>query len=217
VAQTHAWDGLFWEESADIAALRDELPDAELDRPSLCAGWAVRDVVGHMLVGHTTSAPKLVLQLVRYRFNLARGSAEASRRLAQSLTPAQIRSQWRDVVTNRTGKGAVRIIPRRDGYVDHTVHHQDIRRALGRPREIPPDRLTAVLDAAVVSSAPTFSPKKNVAGLSLEATDVAWRHGQGPAVRGSGEALLMAAAGRRVALADLEGEGVAVLSARTGG
>ncbi|MBS2080075.1 DinB family protein, partial [Mycobacterium tuberculosis] len=29
--------------------------------------------------------------------------------------------------------------------VDGTIHHQDIRRALDRPREVPPDRLERVL------------------------------------------------------------------------
>lgn len=45
---------------------------------------------------------------------------------------------------------------------DRTIHHQDIRRALGIPRSIPPDRLAAVLDFAL--GAPTLPAKKNAKG-----------------------------------------------------
>ena len=61
---------------------------------------------------------------------------------------------------------------------------------------------------------PFFGTKKTVAGLRLEATDVGWSHGDGPVVAGPGEALILAAAGRPVALADLDGDGVGELAAR---
>lgn len=64
---------------------------------------------------------------------------------------------------------------------------------------------------------PLFSPKRNVAGLKLRASDIGWTHGDGPAVEGPGEAIVLAATGRKAALADLEGDGVAVLRERTGG
>ena len=44
-------------------------------------------------------------------------------------------------------------------------------------------------------------------GLRLVATDIDWSHGGGPEVRGPGEALLMAMAGRGDALKDLSGPG----------
>jgi hypothetical protein len=46
------------------------------------------------------------------------------------------------------------------------------------------------------------------------ATDLDWSHGSGPEVRGSGEALLMAMAGRRAALDDLDGPGKAKFAQR---
>ena len=51
-------------------------------------------------------------------------------------------------------------------------------------------------------------------GLRLRATDLDWSAGDGPEVAGPGEALALAMTGRGVALADLSGEGVAVLEAR---
>ena len=216
MAPTHAWNDLMWTEMGDIGTLLNELPDEEFDRPSLCDGWAVRDVIGHMLLGHTLPMPQMLLMLGRYHFNVTRGSREQSREYAQALTPAEIRSRWADVVTNRTKHGISRVIRSSEGYVDHTVHHQDIRRSLDRPRVIPDDRLVAALDGAVSVSSPMFSPKKNVNGLRLEDTDVDWAHGTGPGVQGSGEAILMVAAGRSAALADLGGEGVPTLAQRIG-
>jgi uncharacterized protein (TIGR03083 family) len=98
---------------------------------------------------------------------------------------------------------------------DGTIHHQDIRRALGRPRVIPEERLVPVLTFSL--GAPTLPSKRNVKGLRLIATDVDWTAGDGPEVTGSGEALLMAAAGRTEALDDLCGDGLATLRTRLGG
>jgi len=44
--------------------------------------------------------------------------------------------------------------------------------------------------------------------------DIGWTAGDGPAVQGPGEAIVLAAAGRKAALADLEGDGVATLRQR---
>ena len=95
---------------------------------------------------------------------------------------------------------------------DGTIHHQDIRRALGLPRPIPEHRLAAVLTFSL--GAPTLPSKGNAKGLKLIATDVDWAAGAGPAVTGPGEALLMAAAGRRSALDDLTGDGLSTLRER---
>ena len=53
-------------------------------------------------------------------------------------------------------------------------------------------------------------------GLRLVATDLSWSKGDGPEVAGTGEALLMAIAGRAAAIRDLTGPGVAILAERLG-
>ena len=97
---------------------------------------------------------------------------------------------------------------------DGLIHHQDIRRALDLPREVPFDRLRASLQFA--PTAPPIHARKRVRGLSFVATDLDWRRGTGPAVEGSGEALLMAIAGRTAALPELSGPGVQAFAARMG-
>lgn len=73
--------------------------------------------------------------------------------------------------------------------------------------------MRAVLDFAI--TAPTLPAKKNTRGLRLEATDLDWTRGSGDrVVTGTGEAILMAAAGRPSALADLDGDGASVLASR---
>jgi hypothetical protein len=50
--------------------------------------------------------------------------------------------------------------------------------------------------------------------VRLVTDDLAWSHGRGPEVRGSGEALLMMMGGRRAALDDLSGPGQPKLAQR---
>jgi hypothetical protein len=50
--------------------------------------------------------------------------------------------------------------------------------------------------------------------LRLVATDIDWSTGNGADVRGPIESLIMAMAGRKVALADLTGDGVDTLASR---
>ena len=49
---------------------------------------------------------------------------------------------------------------------DGTIHHQDIRRPLGLPRQIPTDRLVAVLEFA--KTAPTISARKTHPRFDLD-------------------------------------------------
>ena len=209
---------LMWAEVDDIGSLLHELPDDDFDRASLCEGWLVRDVIGHMGYGHTTSTVQIVAGLVRYRFDLTKGSFELSKAFAASRTPAELRAFWDDrLVRGRNRHGIARTIKDHEGFLDHFIHHQDIRRPLGRPRAIAEDRLVAALDAVTKVKTPLFATKPIVAGLRLEATDVDWSHGEGTVVRGPAEAIVLAAAGRKVALAELDGDGVATLSERLAG
>ncbi|MCB0978773.1 MAG: maleylpyruvate isomerase family mycothiol-dependent enzyme [Acidimicrobiales bacterium] len=208
----HDWDALLWNQSAALVSLLDEIDDEALDAPSLCDGWAVRDVIGHMLVGHTTPMPQMLRLVLAYRGNIPKGSFEKSKERAASLTADELRQNWREVSEGHIRKGISRLVPRKEGFLDHFVHEQDIRRPLDLPAPSDAARLLPALDATVSVNGPMFAPAKRVKGVRLEATDVDWQHGVGPVVRGPGEALVMAAAGRSAALADLEGDGVPTLS-----
>jgi len=52
--------------------------------------------------------------------------------------------------------------------------------------------------------------------LALGASDLKWTHGSGPKVEGPGKLLMLAMLGRRPALTNLSGDGVAELTSRLG-
>ena len=98
---------------------------------------------------------------------------------------------------------------------DGLIHHQDIRRALALPRDVPLDRVRAALRFA--PGAPPIGAPKRIRGLRLAATDLDWTTGDGLTVEGPGEALLMAMAGRPAALRELSGPGTPTLAERITG
>jgi uncharacterized protein (TIGR03083 family) len=209
---------MLWDEVADIGVLLHELDDGAFDTPSLCDGWAVRDVLGHMGLGHTTPMPEVLARVGRYSFNVNKASYTESKTLFAGQGADEIRRFWDEVmVARQPRKGISRLIRTKSGFLDHLIHNQDIRRPTGKPRTIPEARLRRALQLVGAEATPLFSPKRNVAGLKLSATDIDWTAGDGPVVQGPGEAIVLAAAGRKAALADLEGDGVAVLRQRTGG
>lgn len=76
--KSHDYEGLMWADSADLGTLIDELDDAEFDAVSLCAGWRVRDVLSHMILGHTTPMPRMIGLLGKYGFNVPKASLRGS-------------------------------------------------------------------------------------------------------------------------------------------
>lgn len=203
--------GLAAAERRDLADYLDTLTASQWQQPSLCPGWTVRDVAAHIASYDLLGWPELAALFVRSGFSLARANATGVEQ-SRSLSTAELVSRLRECAVPRgitSGFGCAIAL------TDGVIHHQDIRRALGQPRTVPEDRLVAALD---------FSPRaralpspKNVRGLRAVASDLDWAHGSGPEVRGPGEALLLALAGRPAALPELEGPGLAVLADRVHG
>jgi uncharacterized protein (TIGR03083 family) len=202
-------------EMVAISELLDGLTPEQWDAASLCEGWRVRDVVSHMCVGYTTRMPVMIAKVARRGFNVPRASLVESIAFGSSHSGTEIAAIFKEIHTENIRRGISKVIKANEGLVDHVIHHQDIRRPLGLPRTIPGDRLVAALD--VVPGLGGFvGAKKRVDGLRLVATDVDWTHGDGPEVRGPGEAILLAASGRSVVLSELDGDGVDVLRGRVG-
>ena len=198
------------EEDEEFSALLHDLAPEEWEVESLCAGWKVRDVVGHILYGNELRLLTLPFRLARFGFSSDRSGAHYSKQRAAGRSPGQL---VQDFDARDPWAGTCKVFPARLVLLDRLVHQQDIRRPLGRPRTIPDDRLLAALDGTPRLGS-VFGARKRTKGLRLEATDVDWASGDGPVVRGPGEALLLAMLGRADALADLHGEGVAQLTTR---
>jgi uncharacterized protein (TIGR03083 family) len=198
-------------ERADIADLVASLTPQEWEALTLCEQWRVRDVVAHMFSYEELSTLGLVGRFAKGRF--VRGGPNALSLAAYAdCNPDELVALVR---VHQRPRGLTAGFGGRIALTDGTIHHQDIRRPLGRPREIPADRLVTVLEFA--KTAPTISAKKRIRGLRLTATDVDWTSGDGPEVTGPGEALLMALAGRRGITAELSGPGLPELARRIGG
>src|SRR5947209_4341368 len=161
------------EENADFSAYLHSLSPSQWDAPSLCEGWRVRDVVGHILYGNELSLVTLPLRLARFGFSSDRSGKHYSIERAEGRTPAQLMA---DFDQRDPWAGTCKVFPPKLTLLDRLVHHQDIRRALGDERTIPAERLVAVLDAAP-SLGTVFRAKKRSRGLRFEATDVDWSWG----------------------------------------
>jgi uncharacterized protein (TIGR03083 family) len=190
--------------AADLASLTDD----RWATPSLCGGWTVREVLGHMTATAAMTPPKFFANLLAagFRFN-----AMTAKAIAQQCegTPADTLHRFGDQVDASTHPpGPV------DTWLGETiVHSEDIRRPLGIAHDYPVDAVTRVADSYRKSNL-LIGGKKRVAGLTLRATDADWTVGTGPEVAGPALALLLAVTGRAAGLDDLTGDGVATLRSR---
>jgi uncharacterized protein (TIGR03083 family) len=195
-----------------IADLVDSLTPAQLEVPSLCGEWTVRQVAGHLLAAVSPPpARQMVGMFVTSGFRLHRANARLAVAVARRPSLASdlrrlASSDFRAPVVGYPGQ-----------LTDVQVHGQDMRRPLGLPHGLDLERLRVSLEFLTGGRAIGFTPRRRLAGLRLEATDLSWSSGSGAALAGPAEALMMAVAGRRVALADLDGPGVRVLAGRLPG
>lgn len=196
------------DERADLAHFLATLTLEQWEAPSLCDGWRVRDVVAHVFSYEDLGIPGLVGRFVSGGLNPDRINAVGIER-DSGRTTGDLLQRARDHVEPR---GLTAMFGGRIALTDTLIHHQDIRRPLGAAREIPAERLRCALDFAPV--APPLRARKRMRGLELIAADIDWRSGKGPVVEGTAEALLMAIAGRQVALDELTGSGQPMLAAR---
>ena len=194
------------EEREDFAELLAGLLPQQWEQPSLCEQWRVRDVVAHVLSYDELSRWGLVKRFAKGGFLPNRVNAVGVAEYA-TRSPAQLTELMHACIPPRgltAGFGGMIAL------VDGMIHQQDIRRPLGIPRTIPPQRLRAVLDYAL--NAPAVRGARRARAVRLAATDLEWIHGNGPEVMGTGESLLMAMAARPDALGQLTGPGKPILA-----
>lgn len=190
--------------AADLAHLSPE----QWATPSLCSGWSVHDVLAHLVSTAKLKPPAFLAGLIGSGFDFQRFTAK---RIAAEGAggPAATLEAFRAVETSTSAPPG----PKTSWLGEVLVHGEDIRRPLGIAHDYPVDAAIAVTEF-YASSNVLIGGKKRVAGVTLEATDIAWSHGSGPTVAGPARALMMATAGRAAALDELTGPGVAILRSR---
>ncbi len=200
-------------EREEFAGLCDALTSDQWDTMSLCSAWRVRDVTSHVIEVATLSGLELVARLTRYGFRINTMIERDAVKHGTATSPEGLCTEMRALIGLRRTLPGVKPPGVLGGEM---IHQQDVRRALNLARTIDPARVQIALDDVKETSASILPGKKRAAGLFLHALDLDWQTGDSssPEVAGTGEALLMAMAGRVAALADLTGTGVDTMRAR---
>jgi uncharacterized protein (TIGR03083 family) len=194
-----------------IADLIDALSPAQLAVPSLCGDWTVQQVAGHLLATLTGTPGAVLGALVASGFRLHR----ANSRLAVRTARRPAASLAGELRANAADASRPPVVGYPGQLTDLQVHGQDMRRPLGLPHGLSLDRLRVSLDFLTGGRAIGFTPRRRLAGLRFEASDLDWAWGDGVVVSGPAEALMMGMTGRRTVLGELDGPGVRVLAGRT--
>jgi uncharacterized protein (TIGR03083 family) len=192
---------------AERAALIDDLAHLDDERwaqQSLCEGWTVRDVAAHLIDSARTTRLSFVAGLVRARMDFDRQNARGVQR-ERGASPHETLARLRQVASRRSTPP----VPLDSRLVEEIVHGEDIRRPLGLTRAYPPEAVLRSLRLQTRTPASFGGAKELTTRIRLTATDADFSIGDGPQVSGPALALLLAVSGRRVALAELAGPGLA--------
>jgi len=197
--------------SSERKALADDLgslTDAQWDTKSLCDAWTVRDVLAHMTATAKISPGTFFGKLISSGFSLTKVQEKDIAR-ERGSSPAETLANFKSILDSRKSPPG----PKDTWLGEVVVHSSDIRRPLGIDHQFPTDAAVQVADFFKGSNL-IIGAKRRIAGLQLRATDADWTNGTGPEVAGPIASLVMAMTGRKAALSDLKGDGVAELTSR---
>jgi len=187
------WSGHLAATLTAVADLLDTLTPEQWETQSLCAGWRVRDVAGHLVWRLGSSKRQLVTSAGRaYLGHFVRPARaiDAVSRAAAQAPPEQLVARLREIAAARAAVGP-------GGIADLTeavVHGLDVARALGLTLPIHP-----TAGGAVALRRSLIAPTEIKAVLRirrLEATDAEWSVGHGEPLRSTAAALLVFLFGR---------------------
>jgi uncharacterized protein (TIGR03083 family) len=198
---------------AERIALADAVEALEPDQwdaPSRCAGWKVRDVLGHLVHMAESSRKSLVADLK------SSGGSDGDerflicgRRYGEHSVPELCQRLRRAAASRYNGMPSVALS-------EVLIHGDDMLQPLGRRMDVRPESAVASLDLMrmVDRLVPGWAfHGHSHRGVRLVASDVGWASGRGPEVTGSALDLLALLANRKEAEAALSGPGVSVLRA----
>lgn len=203
------WPAVHAERHALIADLAGLSPE-QWETPSLADGWSVHDVAAHLVDNALTTPWGLLRAMAVARFDFDRQNANGVA-AARGAAPAETLDRLR-AVADRTSGPPARLAALESRLVEEIAHGEDIRRPLRITRAYP----AVAVAAAARYQAATPDGMGGAASLakrmSFVADDADLRLGSGPEVTGPALALLMLLTGRRHALDELSGPGLALVS-----
>lgn len=204
-------DDGYWSEVTElrlrIADLLADLSPAEWDADSLCAGWRIRDVAGHLSIVPTITTWQLMAAAPRGGFDMNRINTLVAVRHGSRPTAEIVQA----IRAHATARRTARVLDVRNSLFDLIVHSQDIALPLGRDFGVRPAVTGRGLERVWSMGFP-FKASQRLAGLALVANDTDWRVGEGPLVEGPALPLLLLLTGRTAAARPhLTGSGVDLL------
>jgi uncharacterized protein (TIGR03083 family) len=183
-----------------LTGLLAALPPDAWDRPSLCAGWRVREVVAHILMPLRYSAPRFLAELARARGNFDRMANRVAQRDG-AVPPPELVAALRErehTVWKPPGGGLAAAL------THDVIHGQDIAVALGVEHPIPEEAVRVVL-ATVTGAKSRKHFGVDLAGTRLSASDIDWSYGSGRVLSGPAPDLALVLCGRTLPADRLQG------------
>jgi uncharacterized protein (TIGR03083 family) len=196
---------------AERAALADDvagLSDEQWRTQSLCTEWTVHDVLAHLVSAAKMTPPKFFARFAGAGFNFDKFAGKQVA-IEGAGGPKATLAEFRAVEQRSSAPPG----PKDTWLGEAFVHGEDIRRPLGIQHDYPVPFVTKAVAFYAKSNA-IIGGRDRVAGLTLKATDADFSVGSGPLVEGPAISLLLAASGRKSAIADLTGDGVETLRSR---
>jgi uncharacterized protein (TIGR03083 family) len=193
-----------------LADIFESLDDAQWMTPSLCAGWTMREIAGHLVSPHELGTVKMLLYMAACGFSFDKMVDKVARQFARRPTYELVRLLRIHAESRWTPPGLGPEAP----FGDIVVHTQDVCRGLNIKPILDPVKARCMLDVLVGPKGKIFGKPAAIAGLRLDPSDLAWTWGDGPEVRGPAEAIIMAYCGRSAALGDLSGAGAETFRSR---
>jgi uncharacterized protein (TIGR03083 family) len=172
----------------------DGLTDAQFnDGPTLCAGWAPRDVLAHLIgtadIGRYLRAP--------WRLHRINEEVVAAARSQRRETLIALGRRWAELPKPLDR----RLSPMLLG--DVAMHHQDVLRGLGRSRVLNPVEEAAIFSEGVLLTLQKAQP--TLLRYRVEPSNGIGRPvGRGTRVRGTAEALGLWLGGRQIPDVDID-------------
>jgi uncharacterized protein (TIGR03083 family) len=201
------WPLIRAERVALIADL-ENLTGPQWSTQSLCSAWTVQDVLAHMTTTAKMTPGRFFGKFAGTGFQFNAMNAKGVKE-ELGATPADTLAGFKAQLDRTTAPPG----PIDAMVAEAVIHGEDIRRPLGITRSYQPKALTLVGDFVIRGNL-LLGGKRRATGLTLTATDVDWKRGTGPEVKGPLASIILALTGRKAALGDLAGNGVATLTER---
>jgi uncharacterized protein (TIGR03083 family) len=188
-------------ERRELAGVLAGLPPQAWDRPTLCAGWRVREVVSHITMPFRYSTARFAMEMIRSGGRFHRMADRCARRDAAASTD-ELTAALADNAAHPWKPPGAGL----DAALTHDViHGLDITTPLGIDLYVPEATLRTVLTTITApASRKHFGVDLN--GIELQAEDIDWSYGTGPPVIGTAQNLALVLCGRTLAAGQLRGE-----------